>query len=246
MLNTLVNAKKAIKNELLNNTAEYKGYVFPYVTPNLDGGLVVYADAIRGYGKLQGYDFSWIYDEQGCADANYRLYQGLTDLESLFMYTNGTYEGGDLYFDCYSAPALDFSKVTVFAYMFARNDAKLVKIPWSHYRVIDMSNAIDVQKMFDGVEFDIGNFEDNDGNYKRISSLPNLGKQPDIENVDSIFKSGNSYYNLSPTTFKQLVNELYDRASAEYSILTIRIANLYEQDYSDIAVATQKGWIISS
>ena len=232
-LNELVETKHAIRAELEKDEVEYKGYVFPFIETDLNGGLTVYADAIRNYGDIQGYDFSWIYDEQGCADANYRLYQNIISMRFFFGDYSGS--GSDSTLDLYSYPKLNLSKVTNLSSMFytGTNGNSIAKEAEQPYRVIDASNVYDVGNMF------------NTGRYGRVNgwdlvTLQNLGKHPNLTGTEALYDVV-----LTPELFKRIVDNLYDRASAGYSQLRLRIGNPTGMPEEYISIATNKGWIIS-
>lgn len=235
LIDELVDVKHAIRAELEKDNVEYKGYVFPFIETDLTGGLVVYADAIRNYGAIQGYDFSWIYDERGCADANYRLYQHLTDVSHMFSGNNVYHNLGES-LDLYSFPKLNLNNVENFSFMFYTAPDSLftglndTDIP---YDKIDMSKAKDVARMFWTVNGFVKGYE------KCV--LTNLGAQPDLYGTDTLYDT------LIPDTmFESIISNLYDRASAGYSVLTLNINNAREIPEELITIATNKGWIISS
>ena len=83
-INEVQNTKEDIKNSILHNGEPFNvnGYSFPIIEPDLSGGLVTYADLIRNeLFKLQGFDFSWIYDAEEEARANYLLFHTLKETD---------------------------------------------------------------------------------------------------------------------------------------------------------------------
>ena len=79
-----------------------------------------------------------------------------------------------------------------------------------------------------------------------LGGFENLGMQPTLEGTsDSYFL--NAMPNLTKESLLNVLNGLYDRASAGYSTLTLKLHNNHKALLSDneLAIATNKGWIIS-
>lgn len=137
-----------------------------------------------------------------------------------------------LFYDCENVvdfQALDTSRAEQFSFMFAKCSA-LTSVP-----ALDASKVELAEYMFE----DCVNLTDFGG-------LINLGKghKSNIFNFNHLIEDCE---NLSYTSAMNVINNLYDRASNDMSVLTIKFhpnvfALLSEED---IAIATNKGWIIS-
>lgn len=123
-------------------------------------------------------------------------------------------------------PAFDTSKVTDMSYMFQDCD-KLTTIP-----LLDASNVTTIYYMF--------------YNAKAVTTfggLMNFGMQRTV-NTSSAFSNSNQFTHDS---LMNIINNLYDRASAGYSTATLPLGstNLAKLSNEEKAVATQKGWTLS-
>jgi surface protein len=85
----------------------------------------------------------------------------------------------------------------------------------------------------------------NNTSLTNLGGFKNLGMAPGLTSVTSNFLS--MCPNLTYESIMNVINNLYDRAAAGMSVLTIKFhANslaLLSED--DIAIATNKGWTIS-
>jgi surface protein len=78
-----------------------------------------------------------------------------------------------------------------------------------------------------------------------LGVLQDFGKEPTITGTNSTFISSGT--KLTKQSMLNLVNGLYDRASAGYSVLTLKVQtnNINLLTDEEIAIATNKGWILS-
>lgn len=83
----------------------------------------------------------------------------------------------------------------------------------------------------------------NVGTYSS-ATVVDLGKVEHLTGTQTMFYATNA---LSATALKAIINGLYDRATAGYSVLTLYLGstNLARLTEDDIAIATNKGWILS-
>ena len=90
-----------------------------------------------------------------------------------------------------------------------------------------------------------GGFYSTINNVKNLGGFENLGMQPTLYGTTSYFLE--SMPNLTKQSLLNVLNGLYDRASAGYSTLTLKLHNNHKALLSDdeLAIATNKGWIIS-
>lgn len=121
----------------------------------------------------------------------------------------------------------DTSSVVAMDYLF-QNCSAITSVPQ-----LNFGNAESVNYMF---------------NYDSLTTLGgfiNFGKKKSIYGTNSILSSCSK---LTYESIMNVINNLYDRATAGYSVLTLKLhANvlaLLSDD--DIAIATNKGWTISS
>lgn len=163
--------------------------------------------------------------------------------------------------------SFDTSKVTDMSYMFC--ECVIPKIPQ-----LDTSNVSNMSCMFrqvgqrgyeDYINVEISDldcssviditdlFVDSNNSYSSyasIVSMPafiNLGKEPDLIGADS--RGFLAWRRLSHDEYIRIIDNLYDRKSAGYSIKNIRISSgTIENNLTDadIALATNKGWSIIS
>ena len=162
-----------------------------------------------------------------------------------------------MFYNCYelkTVPLFDTSNVTNMSYMFSYCRS-LESIPsfncvknTTFYSFITSSKLKSIGKLrcdsTTSVQYfvyfttlsaltDLGGFE-------------NLGMQPTLNGTnDSYFL--NAMPNLTKQSLLNVLNGLYDRASAGYSTLTLKLHNNHKALLSDneLAIATNKGWIIS-
>ena len=157
-----------------------------------------------------------------------------------------------------SVPQMDTSKVTNMSYMF-RSCSSLTELPdfncvkvtnfgtsstysWLYsctrlqkLGVVDCDSVTNIGYFFGG----------SNSNLTEFGGCRNLGK------VSSVSNTNGSYFmnyvpNLTYESVMNVINGLYDRASAGLSVLTLKLhANhLAMLSADDIAIATNKGWTI--
>lgn len=176
-----------------------------------------------------------------------------------------------MFYDCTSLesiPLLDTSKVTNMKYLFG-GCSSLVTIP-----KLDTSKVVYAFGMFDDCcyipnhnapgafdnpekyindipELDFSSVKDIAclfyGTYGpvKLGGFKNLGKNPDLR-TNGLYDPFFSCLNLSRESALNLFRGLYDRASAGYSNLPLKLRSSVRSRLSDadIAVATTKGWTI--
>lgn len=154
-----------------------------------------------------------------------------------------------------TAPAFDTSSATNFSYMFY-NCSSLTRIP-----EYDTSKATTISNIFDlctGLisvpELDCSKVKTATnifGNYYTLTKLTDLGGFTNL-GMESSF-SGTSYYfinllkNVTHNSLMNVINKLYDRKSAGYSVVTLNFGtnNLNKLTDEEKAIATNKGWTLS-
>lgn len=127
-------------------------------------------------------------------------------------------------------PQYDTSKATDMQYMFG-GCAKMRSVP-----ALDASSATNVNSIFaDGTNYRL----------MHIGGLINLGKQSTLNGTSSGFLS--YLPNLTKESIMNVINNLYDRAAAGFSVKTIKMhANhLAALTDEEKAIATNKGWTLS-
>ena len=153
-----------------------------------------------------------------------------------------------------SIPQLDTSNVTNMYYIF-RSCSSLTSIPQ-----LDTSNVANMQYMFDGCSVlktipqldcskvtNIGLFGySGNSSIVNLGGFKNLGMQKSLSNTTGNYFLGASS-KLTHESIMNVINNLYDRASAGYSVLTLKLhadvlAKLTDEEK---AIATNKGWILS-
>lgn len=88
---------------------------------------------------------------------------------------------------------------------------------------------------------------DNYSKLKNFGGFINYGKMSNASSVTSYTAGLSPCNNLTRASVMNIINNLYDRATAGYSVLTIKIHPdaLARLSDDDIAVATNKGWTIT-
>lgn len=129
-----------------------------------------------------------------------------------------------------TVPLFDTSKVTSMSNTFS-GCTTLVSLP-----LLDFSKVTSVIYIFGFT--DLTKLTD-------IEGFKNLGAQPSLS-INSSY-GFNKVPNMTYKSVMNIINNLYDRASAGYSVVTLKLATktlaLLSED--DIAIATNKGWTIS-
>lgn len=105
---------------------------------------------------------------------------------------------------------------------------------------IDASAATDITMFSDYTS-------DNCPSIKNLGGFINYGKKSNAGSLTSYSAHLSPCNNLTHTSLMNIINNLYDRASAGYSVLTIKIHPdaLARLTADDIAIATNKGWTIA-
>lgn len=152
-------------------------------------------------------------------------------------------------------PELDFSNVTYMNYLFY-GCTSLKELPNINCKKITtftswLYNCTSLTKIgvidcdsVTNMQYIIGNVQNN--SLTDIGGFRNLGMKSSVSNT-----SGNYalYYapNLTRQSLLNVFNLLYDRASAGYSVLTLKLHpnHLAKLTADDIAIATNKGWAIA-
>ena len=152
-------------------------------------------------------------------------------------------------------PLFDTSNVTNMTYMF-QNCSKLTTIPQ-----IDTSSITDTNYMFAGCSalksiplLDFGKLA-NVGYMFGLSSnktITHLGGFNDLGKVSNLAGTNSTSFlaflpNLTKESVLNVLNNLYDRKSAGYSVLTLKLHANHLAMLSDEekAIATNKGWTLS-
>ena len=151
-------------------------------------------------------------------------------------------------------PDLNTSKVTNFGNMF--NECSLITTCPN----IDTANATSVDGMFGNCtslttvpELNFGNVTavgylfgvGSNKNMVNLGGFKDFGKQPTISgNYSSYFIESST--GLTKESMLNIINKLYDRATAGYSVLTLSVGttNLNKLTADEIAIATNKGWTL--
>ena len=150
-----------------------------------------------------------------------------------------------------SVPQFNTSNVTDMSYMFTRC-INLTAIP-----AINTSNVTNMECMFENCinlttlpELDCSNVTNIHGivyiaNSEKSGSLINLGGFKNLGKQESLNTPLAIYSTISRQSMLNIVNGLYDRATAGYKSLYISIPHISELLTDDeIAIATNKGWAV--
>ena len=153
-----------------------------------------------------------------------------------------------------SIPQLDTGSVTTIRYMF-NGCTNLTSIPQLDTgSVTTMSGMLtNCSKLTSIPQFDASKVTDIGlFGYSGNDSIVNLGGFVNLGMQKSVNKTNTNYFlggssKLTYESVMNVINNLYDRATAGYSVLTLKIHTntmaLLSAD--DIAIATNKGWILS-
>jgi hypothetical protein len=157
-------------------------------------------------------------------------------------------------------PQLDYSKVTTTAYMFY-SSGNLIELPdfntikatnfggysynsWLGYcNKLQKLGAVNCDSVTN-INYFFGNSTKD--TLTEFGGCINLGAKSSVSYTDS-----SSFMNYAPNLNYQsilnVLNGLYDRKTAGYSTLTLKLHTKHKAMLSDddIAIATNKGWIIS-
>lgn len=195
-----------------------------------------------------------------------KMFYNCKNLTNIQMFnTSGVIDMQQMFYQCgfSTAPQMDVSNVLNVYQMFYYNSS-LTTIPdmnfkklsnfCQHYGYASASwlqscsrlttlGVIDCDSIRD-IGYVFGNTTNN--NIVNCGGFRNLGKVPLLVNTDTSY-----FMQLAPNlTYESLINifnNLYDRASAGYSILTLKLhaTQLSKLSDEDIAIATNKGWTIA-
>ena len=264
-LNDLITAKEDMKSAI-----EEKGV-------EVTGGLTSYADAIRSIEgdlpvgslpdktKLQ-YN-SWTVgpelDTSAMTDMS-EMFVSCTNMTSMSLFdtskvttmkmmfyncynltnvplfdTSNVTDMSNMFGDCralVTIPQFDTSKVTDMSYMFSNDYAttSLESLP-----ELDCSSVTTVSGMFDCASYMTS--------LTSVGGFKNLGMQPNLTGTNSsYFLKRCSKLRYSAVT--NIINNLYDRATAGYSNMTLTLhPDVLDMLYSStISEATRKGWTLAS
>jgi surface protein len=191
-----------------------------------------------------------------------RMFYGCNSLVSIPQLDTSNVTNMSFMFDgcnsLVSIPQLDTSNVTDMLYMF-RYCRSLTSIPQ-----LDTSNVTRMAWMFDGCnslvsipQLDTSNVTDMDWTFNFCYSLTDIGGFINLGMPKNFYGGGDGYGRvlalndcdkLTRRSLLNIINNLYDRASAGYSVPTIQFPfDAYNNHLTpeDIAIATTKGWNIT-
>lgn len=200
---------------------------------------------------------TWIplFDTSKVRDMNY-MFNNCSSLTSVPQFdTSNVFNMTNMFSGCTSltsVPEFDMSNVTSCSYMF-QGCNNLRELPnfntksitsWSSWLpskliklgVIDCDSTTSVSGLLT-----------SNALLSEIGGFRNLGKQSNVTNTNTT----NFIYsipNISHESLLNVFNLLYDRAAVGYSVLTIKLASAQMEKLSDNdkAIATNKGWALSS
>ena len=150
--------------------------------------------------------------------------------------------------------SFDTSNATNMRYMF-NNCRSLIAIPW-----FDTSKVSNMSNMFSGCsalrsipQLDTSKVTNISlAGYNTLSSLVDLGGFVNLGAQNNLSGTSGSYFlgqcpNLTHDSIMNVINNLYDRKTAGYSVLTLKLhantmALLSDEEK---AIATNKGWTLS-
>ena len=191
------------------------------------------------------------------------MFDGCTNLTSIpQLDTSNATDMNYMFYQCSkltSIPQLDTSNVTNMSYMF-RSCSKLVELPdFNCVKVTNFGSSTYSSWLYSCTRLQkLGVFDcdsvTNIGYFFGGSSQTyltdfggcrNLGKASSVSNTNSNYFM-NYAPNLTYESVMNVINGLYDRATAGLSVLTLKLhANhLAMLSADDIAIATNKGWTI--
>ena len=169
-------------------------------------------------------------DTSSVKDMSYMFYW-CEELQSLPLLDTSNVENmSHMFYRCKSLttiPAFDTSRVKDMSYLF--RDSTITNIP-----LIDCSSVINVSNMF------------TYRTYYEFGGFKNLGMQEEIIGLTGVDSFLYGALCDSRESILNILNNLYDRASAGMSNIEIQIPISYFDDITDedIAMVTGKGWII--
>ena len=214
-------------NELINAKADMKAAIESKGV-EVTGGLSTYADAIRNI-------------ESGGDAGTWKISNNIKFSHSQFtsipaiIDTSNVTDAWFLFGYCSNlntVRAINTSKMTDWWYMFfGSNDIDYVD-------ELDASNVFSIAYMF-------GNTTDYACAVTDLKGFTNLGKPIHLTGFNTFLYG---CYNLTRESLINVFNKLYDRKSAGYSVVNIKLHYdaLKRLTSDDIAIATNKGWTVSS
>ena len=199
------------------------------------------------------------FDTSNVTNMSYMFY-GCKKLLSVPLFdTNKVTDMSYMFYDCdeiSSIPLFDTSTVTNMHYIFY-NCKKITTIP-----LFDTSKVYQANSMFDGCvdltsvpELDFSSLSYMSsffGSAYQLSKLTDLGGFKNLGAQSYISGTNTNYFlnmcpNLTYESIMNVINNLYDRASAGYSTATLKLHTnamaLLSDD--DKAIATNKGWTLA-
>ena len=261
-LTQLINCKRDIKSAIIEKGVE------------VTGGLTSYADAIRSIegdlpvgslpDKTKLKHNLWTVGPElntsAMTDMS-SMFAGCYNMTSMSLFDTSKVTDMSYMFDScndlITVPLFDTSNVTNMRGMFGWCGA-LVTIPQ-----FDTSNVTDMSDMFHRSlsleslpELDcssvttVSSMFQCDSYMARLTSVggfKNLGMQPNLTGTNSAYFLAKCP-KLGYRAVNNIINNLYDRASAGYSVLTLRLdPDVLDMLYSvTISEATRKGWTLAS
>lgn len=216
-LNDLITAKADMKAAL-----QEKG-----VAPT--GGLSTYADAIR---DIEGGDVG-IWKIPETVKFGYSQFSTIPAV----IDTSNVKDAWFLFGECdklSEVRSFNTSNMTQWHYMFWGS------INIHYVAELDASNVYHVSYMF-GHDY----YDDEISNVYDLDGFTNLGKQRYMVGTEQFL---HCCPNLTRQSLINVFNKLYDRASAGYEIMNIKLHyNAFKRlTDADIAIATNKGWTVTS
>lgn len=261
-MNRLIEVKNDIKNSLINKGA------------NVEEGMIAYADYIRNLSpasKLDKIKFGnsrcdtisvptkYILDS---IEYNYKikscnmLFSYSEDLVTIEWFdTSMVTDMNRMCDSCLSLknlPLLDTSMVTDMYGTFTLCES-LVSVP-----AFNTINVTDMCMMFYGCESLLSvpqlyanNVWRTSSMFKKCTLLENLDGIKDLGKVKTYFNCDDMFSgckNINRQSVINIFNNLYDRTTDGYSMLTLSFEPevIERLTYEDIAIATNKGWILAS
>ena len=231
----------------------------------ITGGLSTYADLIREIqwrqeGKIRYAHNTWEY----CPDIDISKYTSLDDMfrecvnliEGPNFDTKNINDFSYMFFGCVnltSVPLYDMSNAQSVYAMFM-HCSNLTSVP-----LFDFSNVRDIGFLFCDCSsltsvplLDFKNVTRVTNTFKDCYNLINLGGFKDFGAKENLYSDGSplnliSCDKLTHESIMNVINNLYDRKTAGYSVLTLKLhANtLALLSDEEKAIATNKGWTLS-
>lgn len=169
----------------------------------------------------------------------------VTSTYQMFQYCNRLQEGP--YFDTENVTAMNymFSDCTGLKSIPQYNTAKVTNMYNMLYNCtslesvpeLDCSSVTNISYVFGSYTF---------SKFTDFGGFKNLGTQSTLSNSSNYFITGCS--NLTHDSLMNVINGLYDRASAGYSVISLRFGstNLAKLTDEEKAIATTKGWSLAT